>query len=241
MTPDQPDLPSEPVTRAELERVYGADGLVRVAPERVPAAVADPGARAFLTAIGLPTAPGAVVRPDEALLAGAPRLLAEHCAPGKPDEAYPGLPGGGAAMVVLGHYGSGLFVLDGGSGAVHALAPHEDAAVNGRPAHRDLHSLARCLLAFGGRELWLLSDLMDPDTADWCRAHFPEFAELCPVRDEEDDDFFLDEDEEEELRARMPDVDEVLDGLAAALRRIEPGITDQPVWQEVLHNFRHGY
>ncbi|GAA4857460.1 SUKH-4 family immunity protein [Kitasatospora terrestris] len=241
MTPDEPNPQSRPVTRAALEEVYGADGLVRVPADRLPAAVTDPAARAFLTDVGLPVAPGAVVRADPAARADGLPGLAESCLPEKVDEAYPGLPGDGAALLVVGHYGAGLFVLDGASGAVHALAPHQDPAVNGRPAHRDLHAYVRCLLAFGGRELWLLSDLMDPDTADWCRGHFPEFAELCPARDEDDDDFFLEEDEEQELLARMPDVDEVLAGLTAKLRQVEPDITDQPVWQQILHDFRHGY
>ncbi|GAA4857475.1 SUKH-4 family immunity protein [Kitasatospora terrestris] len=43
-----------PVTRGALEGFFGADGLLRVPAERLPASLTDPGARAFLTGIGLP-------------------------------------------------------------------------------------------------------------------------------------------------------------------------------------------
>ncbi|MFG2821861.1 SUKH-4 family immunity protein [Kitasatospora sp. NPDC048365] len=203
-----------------LEQVFGADHLARLPEERLPATVTDPGARAFLTGIGLPTAPGAVIRADEGLAAGQPSPL-------------------GGAMLLVGRYGTARFVLDGSSGAVHALLPGQDPTAGTRPAHRDPGSLVRCLLAFGGRELWLLSDLMDPDTADWCREHLPGFAELCPVRDEEDD--LLPDEEDDDFLARLPDADEVLAELTARLRQIEPQITDQPVWQAILRDFRHGY
>jgi len=224
--------PVRPVSRAELEQVYGADGLLRVPDAELPAVVTDPGARAFLAEVGLIHAPGTMVRIFEPAL----RALAEECGPQGPAHDWPGLPDDGAGMVVVGHYGSGVFALDGATGEVYALGANRPPTVDGRPAHRSLHSLARCQLAFGGLELTVMVDQMDPDTIAWCRSHLPEFAELHPA--------FLDDDEEDvdpEFWANQPALEDIVAGLTAKLLAVEPGLLDQPVWQDILHDFEHGY
>ncbi|MFJ1753778.1 SUKH-4 family immunity protein [Kitasatospora sp. NPDC088134] len=220
-----------PVTRAELEQLYGADGLRRVPEADLPAVITDPGARAFLSEIGLIDAPGTMIHLDGPLLYGLP----EDCAPKGPAHYWPGLPDDGAGMVVVGYYGSGTFALDGATGEVYALGVHRPPTVDGRPAHRSLHSLARCQLAFGGREMAVMADQMDPDTIDWCRAHLPEFAELHPPS------FDTGEDVDPEFLDRLPALEDVLAGLTAKLRAVEPDLLDQSVWQDILHDFQHGY
>ncbi|MFJ1753776.1 SUKH-4 family immunity protein [Kitasatospora sp. NPDC088134] len=227
MPPVEPPPPVRPVTRAELEQVYGTDSLRRVPEADLPAVVTDPGARAFLSGIGLPDALSAVVQP---LLCGLP----EACAPERPADHWPGLPEDGAAMVVIGSSLAGTFALDGATGEVYALAAHRPPTVDGRPAHRSLHSLARCQLAFGGRAMWTAVARLDPAEIDWCRAHLPEFAELYPAA--------LDADGyEEDPDLELPSEDEIFAELAAELRAVEPGLLDQPVWQGILHEFRYGY
>ncbi|MFD8479270.1 SUKH-4 family immunity protein [Kitasatospora sp. NPDC059673] len=231
MAPTALQPPIRPVSRAELEQVYGADGLLRVPDAELPAVVTDPGARAFLGEVGLIDAPGSMVR-----LFGPPlRALAVDCAPEGPAHYWPGLPGDGAGMVVVGNYGSGIFALDGATGEVYALGANRPPTVDGRPAHRSLHSLARCQLAFGGLELSVMVDQMDPDTIDWCRTHLPEFAELYPP--------FLDDDEDvdPEFFAGQPALEDIVAGLTAKLLAVEPGLLDQPVWQDIMHDFQHGY
>ncbi|WP_030457561.1 SUKH-4 family immunity protein [Kitasatospora sp. NRRL B-11411] len=230
MTSAVPLPPVRPVTRAELEQVYGADGLRRVPEAELPAVITDPAARAFLSGIGLIDAPSAIVYPVEPLLVGLP----EACAPESPAQHWPGLPDDGAAMVVIGSSIAGTFALDGATGEVYALGAHQPPTVDGRPAHRSLHSLARCQLSFGGREMWTAVARLDPEDIDWCRAHLPEFAELYPAA--------LDEDGyEEDPDLELPSDDEVFDELSAKLRAVEPGLLDQPVWQNILHEFRYGY
>ncbi|RKE20222.1 SUKH-4 family immunity protein [Streptomyces sp. TLI_171] len=231
MTSDAPLPPVRPVSRAELEQVYGVDGLRRVPAAELPAVITNPAARDFLCEIGLIDAPGTMVQLHGTLL----RSLSEDCTPEGPAHYWPGLPDDGTAMVVVGHYGSGTFALDGTTGEVYALGVHRPPTVDGRPAHRSLHSLARCQLAFGGRELAIMADQMDPDTIDWCRAHLPEFAELHPPF------FDTGEDVDPEFLDQLPALEDVLADLTAKLRAVEPGLLDQPVWQDIMHDFQHGY
>ncbi|RKE20224.1 SUKH-4 family immunity protein [Streptomyces sp. TLI_171] len=155
MVPVDSPLPViQPVTRAELEVAYGVDGLFRVSESQLPAVVTDPGTRAFLSEIGLPHAPGAFIRPERPPLPP----LSERSA--DPAGCWPELPNNGSTMVVLGSWGT-VFALDGATGEVYALLPHQEATVDGRPTHRSQHSLLRCQLAFGAQELNLLGDLME--------------------------------------------------------------------------------
>ncbi|RKE20223.1 SUKH-4 family immunity protein [Streptomyces sp. TLI_171] len=230
MQPVESLRPIRPVTRAELEQVYGVDGLRRVPATELPAVITDPAARDFLCEIGLPDAPSAIVCQVEPLLVGLP----EACAPESPAGHWPGLPDGGAAMVVVGSSVAGTFALDGATGEVYALGAHQPPTVGGRPAHHSLHSLACCQLAFGGREMWTAVARLDQADIDWCRAHLTEFAELYPAS--------LDEDGyEEDPETELPSDDEIFADLTAKLRAIEPGLLDQPVWQTIVHEFRHGY
>ncbi|GAA2083842.1 hypothetical protein GCM10009759_02330 [Kitasatospora saccharophila] len=230
-----------PVTRAELEAAYGTDGLRRVAPADLPACVTDPGARTVLTDIGLPTTPNAFLTNHQELI-----LLTERV--DDPATHWPDLPDGAAAMVVVGEWGP-LFALDGRTGEVYAVPFLSRAATTfaGRPAHRDLHSFLRCQLAFGAPELNLLGDLMDPDTADWCRAHVPGFAELFPVEELDEDGWPIEEDPAPDAPAPDPadpdryDPDAVIARLADKLRQIEPDLLHHPAWESILWHFRHGY
>ncbi len=230
MAPAAPQPPLHRVGRTELEQVYGPDRLLRVPAADLPGTVTDPAARAFLTGTGLPDAPSAFIGPAKPPL---PPLTSQY-----PDAAalWPDLPDGGAALVVLGSWGT-VFALDGATGEVYALLPHQPAIVDGRPAHRDLHSLIRCQLAFGAAELNLLGDLMDPDTADWCREHVPGFAELFPVEDPDEDGYPADDEPDSDA----PDPDQVLAHLSDKLRRIEPELLRHPGWESILQHFRYGY
>ncbi|MFJ1753779.1 SUKH-4 family immunity protein [Kitasatospora sp. NPDC088134] len=235
MTSDAHLPPVRPVTRAELEHIYGPDGLTRVPDAELPAVITDPAARTFLSDIGLPSAVSAVVLPVEPPLIS----LSEACEPDGPATYWPTLPGAGSTMVVVGAWGRPVFALDGATGEVYALLANESPTVNGRPAHRSLHSFVRAQLAFGAKELYLLSDLMDPDSRDWCRAHVPGFAELVPVPEYDEDGEEIDP--TPEFLAGQPEPDDVLDGLTAALRAIEPDLPDHPAWAFILSHYRYGY
>ncbi|MFF4339579.1 SUKH-4 family immunity protein [Kitasatospora sp. NPDC001540] len=136
------------VTRAEMEREFGPDGLVRPPAERVAELVADPGAREFLTAVGLP-AHSAVFEAAQHLATG-PVPVREHFGDWAEAEAeYLELFGPRVGCwLVLGELITGTLVLDGATGGVHALPL--DVAEEGpdRPYHADLSSLAAFLLAF---------------------------------------------------------------------------------------------
>ena len=235
MTPLPP--PVVPVTRAELEAVYGPDGLRRVPVEELPACVTDPGARTVLTDIGLPTTPNAFLTAHQA-----PTPLAEQVT--DPATHWPDLPDGGAALVVIGAWGP-LFALDGRTGEVYAVPLLSGAPTTfaGRPAHRDLHSFLRCQLAFGAPELNLLGDLMDPDTADWCRAHVPGFAELFPVEELDEDGWPIEAEPDPAavLDPALYDADTVMARLSDRLRRIEPDLLHHAAWESILQHFRYGY
>src|SRR5580765_971457 len=106
MTPDAPLPAIRPVTRAELEQVYGREHLLRVPEADLPAVVTDPGARAFLSGIGLPDAPSAFISPEKPPL---PPLSGSYA---DPATYWPDLPNGGATMVLIGSWGT-AFALDG--------------------------------------------------------------------------------------------------------------------------------
>ncbi|MFF0295673.1 SUKH-4 family immunity protein [Kitasatospora sp. NPDC004614] len=224
-----PTPPVRPVTRAELEQVYGADGLRRYPAAELPAVVTDPSARALLTDVGLPDGPGAFL-----FFGQVPTPLAEYVS--DPAALWPDLPDGGAGLVALGYWGA-TFALDGATGEVYALIPHQPATVDGRPAHRDLHSLLRCQIAFGADELSLLGDLMDPDTVDWCRAHIAGFAEAFPPEELDEDGYPVDE----EPDGTAPHPDEVIARLSDKLRQIEPDLLRHAGWESIVQHFRYGY
>ncbi|MFC8716539.1 SUKH-4 family immunity protein [Kitasatospora sp. NPDC057198] len=249
MTSAAPPPPIVPVTRAELEAVYGADGLRRVPVEELPACITDPGARTYLSEIGLIDAPSAISRFIQLPL----HTLAEGCAPQSPAEYWPTLPKDGADLVEVGCFGPITFALDGSTGEVYALFVHEPPTVGGRPAHRSLHSLARCQLAFGAREMLHVVGLLNQEDIDWCREHLAGFAELFPAYLDEDPDEDEELDDElaeklaaeraaaEEARAPRPSDDEIFADLAAKLNAVEPGLTEGPVWAGILEDFRYGY
>jgi len=230
MTSDDSRPRIAPVTRTELEQVYGPDRLLRVPAADLPDGITDPVARAFLAGIGLPDAPSAFIEQPKPPLPPLTELY--------PDAAafWPDLPDGGAGLFLVGAWGTD-FALNGATGEVHALLPHQPATVDGRPAHRDIHSLMRCQLAFGAMELYMLCDLTNPDTADWLRAHVPGYAELCPVQEVDEEGWPLDE----EPDPFAPDVDQILAQLTDKLRRIEPDLLHHPGWQSILQHFRYGY
>ncbi|QKW20711.1 SUKH-4 family immunity protein [Kitasatospora sp. NA04385] len=237
MTSTDSRPPIAPVTRAELEAVYGADGLRRVPVEELPGVITDPGARAHLSEIGLVDAPSAVVSPAPLPL----RTLAEALAPHSPAEYWPTLPKDGADLVAVGFSGSATFALDGSTGEVYALDVHEPPTVGGRPAHRGLHSLARCQLAFGATEMLTVVGLLDQEDIDWCREHLAGFAELYPAHlDEEPDEDGNHPGADEDDGDPVPDIDQVFAELAAKLDAVEPGLADSPVWAGILGEFRYG-
>ncbi|MFC8716538.1 SUKH-4 family immunity protein [Kitasatospora sp. NPDC057198] len=228
----------EPVTRAELEAVYGPDGLRRIPAEELPASITDPGARAFLSEIGLIDAPNSIVVPEPFPL----RALSEALAPHSPAEYWPTLPNNGADLVEIGRFISSVFALDGATGEVYALGAHQPPTVDGRPAHRSLHSLARCQLAFGAREMLSVVALLEQEDIDWCREHLEGFTELYPT--------YLDEEPDEDGNfpgapaddePSRPSDDEIFAGLADKLNAVEPGLLDHPVWADILDEFRYGY
>ncbi|MFD8479271.1 SUKH-4 family immunity protein [Kitasatospora sp. NPDC059673] len=233
MTSDDSRPRIAPVSRAELEQIYGPDHLLRVPVADLPDAITNPAARAFLTGIGLPRAVNAIVPPVDPPLIS----LSEACEPDEAAAFWAGLPDDGAGMVVVGAWGPSVFALDGANGEVYALLTGQSPTVNGRPAYRNLHSFVRAQLAFGAKELYLLADLMDPDSLNWCREHVPGFVELVPVPEYDEDGFEIDPEDESEA----PDPDEILAGLIAKLDRIEPDLSHHAAWQFILQHYRHGY
>lgn len=207
-----------PVTRGALEDFFGADGLLRVPAERLPASLTDPGARAFLTGIGLPRTPVTPLEPHSRVEHGMIRLAELYLPHHRLSEMHRGLPAGAGDWLVLGTHGEVPFALDGVSGAVHTVAGDPDAAY-ARPAHRDLHSLARCLMAYDAEVMrLLLADFLDEEQLAWCAEHLPHWNEV------EDADH-------EEVVARF----------TARLEAAEPGILTNPGWQGAVHTLRHGF
>ncbi|MFF0389523.1 SUKH-4 family immunity protein [Kitasatospora sp. NPDC004615] len=137
------------VTRAEMEREFGPDGLVRPPAERIAESVTDPGARDFLTTVGLPAGRTAVFEAEEHLATG-PVPLREHFGDwSEAEDEYLELFGPGVgSWLILGELATGTLALNGATGGVHAIPL--DIAEDGldRPYHADLSSLAAFLLAF---------------------------------------------------------------------------------------------